>query len=191
MAFVIFPWALRNHNKLGHWVIISDNGGDVFYRANNSLANGTYVFEGQTILPEDEVQRNRVGYQLGTHWIVSHPLQFLWLAERKLTFLLGDDGVGVYESMRRGLEIAGRRYLFFRAVASGYWFLIWMSILNMMRLRSRPATSLRPELLTLMLSFLFLIPIHSVFETDSRHHVPVIGALAVLSAAFNRPRERT
>ncbi len=191
MAFVIFPWALRNHEKLGHWVIISDNGGDVFYRANNSLANGTYVYEGQTILPEDEVQRDRMGYQLGKHWIVSHPLQFLWLAERKLTFLLGDDGVGVYESMRRGLEIAGGPYFFFRAVASSYWFLVWMSILNMMGLRWRPATALRPELLTLMLSFLFLIPIHSVFETDSRHHVPVIGALAVLSATLNRQAKRT
>ena len=80
--------------KVQYEVIVSDNGGDVFYRANNSLANGTYVYEGQTILPEDEVQRDRMGYQLGKHWIVSHPLQFLWLAERKLTFLLGDDGVG-------------------------------------------------------------------------------------------------
>jgi len=188
MALVIFPWALRNHEKLGHWVVISDNGGDVFYRANNSLANGTYVPEGQTTLPEDEVQRNRVGYQLGKRWIASHPLQFLWLAERKLTFFLGDDGVGVYESMKRGLGITGGPYLVFRAAASAYWFLIWMSILNTMRQHWRTVTPLRPELLTLMLSFLFLLPIHTVFETDSRHHVPVIGALAVLSAVFNRPR---
>ncbi len=184
MALVIFPWALRNHKKLRRWVIISDNGGDVFYRANNSRAKGSYEPEGETPLPYDEVQRDRVGYQLGKCWIVSHPRQFLWLAERKLTFFLGDDGVGVYESMKRGLGITGWPYFLFRAVANGYWFLIWISILNMMRLRWRTAASFRPELLTLMLSFLFLLPIHSVFETDSRHHVPVIGALAVLAAVL-------
>lgn len=182
MALVIFPWTLRNHEKLGHWIIISDNGGDVFYRANNSLANGSYIPEGQTPLPQDEVQRNRVGFQLGKYWIASHPRQFLWLAERKLTFFLGDDGVGVFESMKRGLGITSGYYFLCRAVASGYWFLIWFSILNMMRMHRRNATSLSPELLTLMLSFLFLLPIHSVFETDSRHHVPVIGPLAVLAA---------
>ncbi len=190
MALVIFPWTLRNHEKLGHLVLISDNGGDVFYRANNPRANGSYEPEGETPLPRDEVQRDRVGYQLGKRWIAYHPRQFVWLAERKLTFFLGDDGVGVFESMKRGLGITGWSYFLFRAIASGYWFLIWILILNMMRLQWRTAASLRPELLTLMISFLFLLPIHSVFETDSRHHVPVIGALAVLAAVLVYPAYR-
>jgi hypothetical protein len=190
MALIISPWSLRNHEKLGHWVIISDNGGDVFYRANNPLADGSYQPEGETPLPHDEVQRERVGYQLGKRWIASHPGQFLWLAERKLTFLLGDDGVGVFESMKRGLGITGWSYLLFRAIASGYWFLIWILILNMLRLQWRAAVAFCPEVLALILSFLFLLPIHSVYETDSRHHLPVIGGLAVLAAVLVHRRVR-
>lgn len=190
MALVIFPWSLRNHEKLGHWVIISDNGGDVFYRANNPLADGSYQPEGETPLPHDEVQRERAGYRLGKRWIASHPGQFLWLAERKLTFLLGDDGVGVFESMKRGLGISGWSYLLFRAIASSYWFLIWILILNMLRLKWRAAVALCPEVLALMLGFLFLLPIHGVYETDSRHHLPVIGVLAVLAAVLVQDRGR-
>jgi 4-amino-4-deoxy-L-arabinose transferase-like glycosyltransferase len=184
MALVVFPWTLRNHHKLGQWVLISDNGGDVFYRANNAKASGGYEPQGETPLPYDEVQRDRVGYRLGEEWIVSHPGRFLALAERKLTFFLGDDGVGVFESVKRGLGITGTSYFLLRAIANGYWFLIWLSILNTLQLRWKSATSLGPELLTLILSFLFLLPIHSLFETDSRHHVPVIGALAALAAVL-------
>jgi hypothetical protein len=184
MALVIFPWTLRNHEKLGHWVMISDNGGDVFYRANNPLANGSYLPEGETPLPHDEVERDRMGYRLGKQWIASHPRQFLWLAERKLTFFLCDDGVGVYESMKRGLGISDWRYYLFETIATGYWLLIWISILNMMRLQWRTTILFGPQLLTLMLSFLFLLPVHSVFETDSRHHVPVIGVLTVIAAVL-------
>ena len=35
MAVVIAPWSIRNHSVLKEFVVISTNGGDVFYRANN------------------------------------------------------------------------------------------------------------------------------------------------------------
>jgi hypothetical protein len=108
----------------------------------------------------------------------------LFLAERKLTFFLGDDGVGVFETMKRGLGISGTSYFLLRAIANGYWFLIWLSILNTLLLRWKSIASLPSELSTLVLSFLFLLPIHSLFETDSRHHVPVIGALAALAGVL-------
>jgi 4-amino-4-deoxy-L-arabinose transferase-like glycosyltransferase len=182
LGLAIAPWAIRNHARLGHWVLISDNGGDVFYRANNSRATGGYVPPSGEGLPRNEVVRNKLGFQLGMQWIASHPGGFLWLASRKLTFLLGDDGEGVYESMKRGLDIGGWTYGLFRAIADAYWLLVWILILATMRRERSRALAANPEVLALMLSVLYLVPIHSMFETSARHHVPIIGSLAVLAA---------
>ncbi len=183
MSAVIAPWAIRNHIELGNWILVSDNGGDVFYRANNPLATGGYTDRGAQLLPENEVLRNRQGYALGEQWIISHPLSFLRLAVRKLTLFLGDDSVGVYETLKRGLGVRGWSYTLFKGIANGFWVLIWMLILGMLWNRRNSALSFRPELLTLILSVMYLLPIHSVFETGSRHHVPVVGCLAILAAS--------
>ena len=42
-AAVIAPWTLRNYQQFGQFVLVSTNGGDNFYRANNPLADGGYT----------------------------------------------------------------------------------------------------------------------------------------------------
>ena len=44
-------------------VLISTNGGSVFYRANNLLANASYSPEGQEPLPKDEFAADKKGYK--------------------------------------------------------------------------------------------------------------------------------
>ena len=43
MALVVLPWTWRNHQVLGAPVLVSTNGGSVFYRANNPLATGGWI----------------------------------------------------------------------------------------------------------------------------------------------------
>jgi hypothetical protein len=168
---------------LEHWILVSDNGGDVFYRANNPLATGGYTDKGTRALPDNEVLRNQRGYALGEQWIISHPLSFFRLALRKLTFFLGDDSVAVYETLKRGLGVGWWPYIVFKGIANGFWMLIWIAIVAMLWTQRNSTLSSSPELSTLILSVMYLLPIHSIFETDSRHHVPVIGCLAILAAA--------
>jgi len=105
LCLVIFPWTLRNHRVLGAWVPISTNGGDVFYRANNPLATGGYTPAGEQSLEGlSEVERGKVGFQLGKDWIRAHPGRFLALAVRKQILFLGDDAQGAFETLKRGLE---------------------------------------------------------------------------------------
>jgi len=85
--------------------------GDVFYRANNDQATGAYAEAPiWKFVDLDEVNRSRLGYQLGIDWIRNNPDRFLLLAVRKQALFLGDDSTGAYETLKRGLGIGGMRY---------------------------------------------------------------------------------
>ena len=46
LAVVIAPWALRNHAKLGAWVVFTTHGGITFYQSNNQLVHDVPGFHG-------------------------------------------------------------------------------------------------------------------------------------------------
>lgn len=61
-------WTVRNCTIFGTLVIISTNGGDVFYRANNPLATGGFTPIGEKdlkVYKGDELLWNRMGYTGG------------------------------------------------------------------------------------------------------------------------------
>jgi hypothetical protein len=66
MAAVIAPWSMRNYSILKEFVVISTNGGDVFYRANNPLATGGYVQRGEKDL--DARSRRSRTLAWATNW---------------------------------------------------------------------------------------------------------------------------
>lgn len=183
LCTVILPWTLRNHRVLGEWVPVSTNGGDVFYRANNPLATGGYTPKGEQDLDSlDEVSRGKVGFRLGKDWIRQHPGKFLVLAVRKQILFLGDDAQGAFETLKRGLGIGGIRYASWKAVSNLYWLALWALILLMMANLWRTSIPPRPLLTALMLSALYLVAIHSVFESGGKYHEPLMGIVAVLAA---------
>lgn len=182
MALVIAPWTYRNYTVLGQAVPVSTNGGDVFYRANNPLATGGYIKEGQRNLEGfDELERSKLGYRWGMEWIRGNPGPFLGLAWSKQILFLGDDSTGVYETLKRGAKAPGLEYLLLKAASNLFWLVIWLALLVGL-LRHGIALARQPAAPVLMLSFLYLYAIDSVFESGGRHHVPLVGLIAVLAA---------
>jgi 4-amino-4-deoxy-L-arabinose transferase-like glycosyltransferase len=183
LCAVILPWTVRNHRVLGAWIPVSTNGGDVFYRANNPLATGGYTARGEQSLDSlDELSRGKVGFRLGVEWIRSHPATFLSLAFRKQILFLGDDAQGAYETLKRGLGIDGIRYALWKALSNMYWWGLWALILLMMATRWKSSFSQNTLLGALLLSVIYLIAIHSVFESGGKYHEPLMGLVAVLAA---------
>lgn len=187
-ALIISPWIWRNYRVFGQFVLISTNGGDVLYRANNPLATGTYTERGEIELQGmEELERNRLGGQLAREWIRENPGQFLRLAFRKQMAYLGDDNMGAYETLRRGLGIGGPTLLIGKMISSGYWLLIWALIL-LGWLKHRAIYQL-PHLAIPLLIVIYQLAIDSLYESGSRHHVPLSGLLALLAAIpFSRGR---
>ena len=188
MAAVIAPWSMRNYSVLKEFVVISTNGGDVFYRANNPLATGGYVQRGEKDLDAlglGEVERSRMGYELGKAWIRQNPDAFLALAINKQILFLGDDAIGAYESLKRATDSNTLAYVGAKAVSNAFWILIWLAILA--GWYARKDVFANPRMAIMPLAVLYLFAIDSVFESGGRHHVPLIGVLAVLATIIVVP----
>lgn len=188
MILVLAPWTIRNYLVLDAFVLVSTAGGNSLYQANNPLATGGYVPGLSDDLEQyDELTAARLARQRALKWIVENPWRVTSLALRKQILLLGDDGSGAYGTLKRGLEVAGIPYAMFKGISNGYWiFLLTLVALGV--LRRWPGRLLdRPAIALLMLPLLYAFAIHSVFESDGRHHVAATVPLALIAGlAFGR-----
>ena len=181
MAVVIAPWTMRNQRVFHQFVLVSTNGGSVFYRANNPLATGGWIKNGERSLAGyDEITANRLGFQWGKEWVREHPGQFLRLGLRKQVLFLGDDANGVYETLKRGLDLGGPFYAGLKLLANAWWWGVWA--LALVAFLVHRTWHRRPEVILSLLAILYLWAIDSVFESGSRHHLPAVALLAVLAA---------
>lgn len=193
MAAVIGPWTIRNYTVLNAFVPISTNGGTNFYKANNPWATGAYAVRGEKDLGHlGEVEASAEGYRLGMEWIKANPLGFLVLSFKKQVLFLGDDSEGIYTTLKKGLGIGGGKYVVLKALANAYWFALWCALFAALLCRRDWVRAYRQELLLMVLGFLYLYGIHSIFESSSKYHVPAIGLLAIVvahaCAAISAPR---
>lgn len=183
MAAVIAPWTARNYAVLDAFVPISTNGGTNFYKANNPWATGAYAVRGEKDLRHlGEVGASAEGYRLGKEWIKENPLGFLALSFKKQVLFLGDDSEGIYTTLKKGLGIGGGKYVVLKALANAYWFALWCALFAALLCRRDWVRAYRQELLLVVLGFLYLYGIHSIFESNSKYHVPAIGLLAIVVA---------
>ena len=154
----------------------------MFYRANNPLATGGYMPQGEQSLEGfDEVSRGKIGFRLGMEWIRAHPGRFVLLGVRKQILFLGDDAQGAYETLKRGLGIGGVRYAAWKAASNLYWWAIWAALLLVAASHSKPPLCANPLLGALVLTLLYLLAIHSVFESGGKYHLPLLGVLAAIA----------
>jgi 4-amino-4-deoxy-L-arabinose transferase-like glycosyltransferase len=180
---IVSPWTARNYRVLDAFVPVNTAGGSSLYVANHPGATGGYVPGAMTFLAgHDEVAADRIARGHALEWIRQHPAAFALLAVKKHILLLGDDGVGAYATVKRGLGISDVRYVALKGVSNLYWLLI-LSLVAVVIYRHRSAPLLaRPELALLALTPLYSFVLHSVFESDGRHHVAVAGPLAIIAA---------
>ncbi|MFL6262964.1 MAG: glycosyltransferase family 39 protein [Thermoanaerobaculia bacterium] len=185
MLLVILPWTWRNYQVLHTPVLVTSCGGDVFYRANNPLATGGWIANGERPLRQyDELTRSRLGYQWAKEWIRANPDKFLLLSLDKQVLFLGDDAVGFYETLKRGLGIGGKPYALAKLGSNLYWIGIWALVLAALFLRWPTDWHRRPEVMLFLLTILYFWAIDSVFESGARHHTPLAGLLAILAASL-------
>ncbi len=178
---VVAPWTYRNYVVFHEGIVVSTNGGSVFYRANNPKANASYSAEGENVLSADELQADKEGYKEAKQWIIHHPLDFTVLAIRKQVVYLGDDGIGVYESLKRDHTPSTVLYAGAKLICSVYWLSLWILLLG----SASRLFWLKHWYVWFGLCFLPLVyqwAIDSVFESGSRHHIAYVGVIAALVA---------
>lgn len=194
-ALVVAPWSYRNYQALGHFVSVSTNGGDNFYRANNPLATGGFVETGEYdfrhLLP-DEVAWNEASMRAGLDWIAGNPLGFVTLGLKKLMITLGSDNTGAYWSLNRAHGIESNLYDIAVLLSDAWWLVLWSFVAAALwRQREFLITSTAGQLLTSFSGYFFVI--HAVYESQPRYHMPAVGALlaiAVLVSSSSASKHR-
>jgi 4-amino-4-deoxy-L-arabinose transferase-like glycosyltransferase len=94
---VILPWTIRNYQLHHKFVLVSSNGGQVFFLANHPKSFGTFVPEHLRFTPAQKAELDRPGldavdkdaiyYRFGWEFIRSNPGRFLYLIYKKQAFL--------------------------------------------------------------------------------------------------------
>lgn len=184
VILVIAPWTARNMMVLHAPVIVSTNGGDNLYRANNDLATGAYTSTGTIDLSAlPELDRNREGFRLAREWIYAHPKEFIYLIGQKEIYFLGDDTTGLYNTLRRGGGASNNTYIILKVLANAIWYGFWLVMLVFIwRLRSRIFAT--PVDTTLVLAYGYFFVLHSIFESGGKYHLPAVSFLAILFSIF-------
>jgi len=180
MLVVVLPWTYRNYQLLGEPVFISTNGGSNFYRANNELATGAYVEHGKIQLHSlSELESNRVGKVLAFEWMREHPLDVLQLSLGKALLFSGDDSYGAYAALKRGrADVPVPIYRITKLVAALPWLLLW-ALIGAAALQRGVASA--PLLLVPLLPYLYLLGIHSFFESGGKYHLSALVPVLVLA----------
>jgi hypothetical protein len=180
MLASIAPWTIRNYLVFHRTVLISTNGGSVFYRANNPNANAQYEPENAAPLSKDEFEADKQGYKMAEDWIVHNPGAFAVLMVRKQVVFLGDDAVGVFETLKFHIDHPVPLYAPAKAISNLFWLVLWTVLFFGFPLLFKPG-NWRLWYGLLFLPFLYQWAIDSVFESGPRHHVPYVALLAVLA----------
>ena len=87
-VLVLFPWAWRNHARLGEWVWTSTNSGITQYDGFNPRATGasdqTFLRDMPQVRPMGEIERSQYLGALADQFIREHPGQCAELAVAKI-----------------------------------------------------------------------------------------------------------
>src|SRR5262249_7885146 len=124
-------------------------------------------------------------------WIGSNPGAFAKLSLWKQILFLGDDSGGVYETLRRGMNIDGIRYALPKLAMQGLWWLLLLLICQRLLETWRAGTLDLRALALVALPVLFLWVMHSVFESSGKYHVPAFGFIPLMLAVLYRAPTET
>lgn len=187
------PWAARNHQVFGRWVLVANDGGMNFLMGNHHGATGAR-HEPAGGLPDtgSEVRDDREGYRRGMEFIRQRPLEFLSLLPRKFIRLTAPAPLLTYRT-----ELRTKWPQFLALAAMGLDQLLhlalWLIVarIALVAVRARAAWRRDHPGLTcagdpgLRFGFLALglwIGIHLIFLGGARYFFPMMPVMISLAA---------
>lgn len=96
-SLIVLPWTMRNYRLHHKFLLISSNGGFIFFMAHHPKSEGKFIKEKERYTPSQEKElkglsefdKQKKHYQYGLEFIKSHPvreLQLIFIKQKLLWF---------------------------------------------------------------------------------------------------------
>ena len=184
MAVSIAPWTVRNYRVFGSFVLISTNGGAIFWMGNNPDTTGGYMPLPKRVSGLDEVERSTVLGAEAMDYVVENPGLFALRTLKKVVQLHVRETIAVHwnleglkASVLSGLETP------LKLLTTAYW-----SVALGLALAAIATTVVQIGWRTIFLLPVavwgYLTAVHATTVADDRYHFAAIPFIALLASAF-------
>jgi 4-amino-4-deoxy-L-arabinose transferase-like glycosyltransferase len=182
-SLTIVPWSVRNTNVFGSFVLLSTNGGAVFWMGNNPEANGFYLPEPAFTKGLSEYERDKVLGQEALRYIMAEPVSFVARTIKKAALLNVGETIAIHWNAEGIKERFGERALLpLKVLTQGFWtcvlLLAFGGLVVMVRKRGLSVSLMNPIVLTCT----YFTAVYAVTLAQDRYHVPLHPFFAMLAA---------
>ncbi|MDI6766969.1 MAG: hypothetical protein QME52_09125 [Bacteroidota bacterium] len=190
-ALTISPWLIRNISVFNE-PKLSSNGGINFWIGNNADATGGFRFQSANN-PIDsisnEMDRDRIGYQLGVKFIKEQPIKAITLLPKKLAYLFSSDSPYIISLINREPHSPSKIYatlyretpiLLHVLINIHYLFFMIMGIIGFHFL---PKDKKRRFQLILIIIGYWII-VHLIYFGSHRFHYPLMPFFVLATTSF-------
>jgi len=181
---VVIPWTVRNYLVLGAFVPVTSAAGEGLFHGLNPDSDGMFSPAHRSAVSKDvpELARDKQLRAIALERVRQDPAACAKLLVRKQIPMWGVSSTniataispripaGLHKPLERGIK----------TLINAFW-----TALMLLCLRSALVTDVwrRPGLFLGVLTILYFFALHSVFEVQSRYHVPVIPVFILIAAA--------
>jgi len=189
LVIVISPWTVRNFFALHAFVPVSTNGAVVFLSANNPKATGGWIqMDYEKYRRGNELEGARMAYREAFDWIRANPVAFALLTVKKQVRFLQDDDAAAVTTLWLARGIKDYRLSTFVILSNVFWYAILVLVLVAALEHWVSSWRENPLILSLIVSVVYFFLIHSIFQSESKHHLNVIVSFAILAALAAKVR---
>ena len=186
-GLTIAPWCIRNYNLFGTAALTS-GAGEAFWNGVHPAGNGGWT---PAIVPRlqeleslNEMQRSKVLFAEGIEFVMQDPQRQIYKVVQKQLRLLGGDISSIQAN-------ADQRSSESRSIVRqiSYWNNAFWLLLVCLMIAGISLTKFRPFwgnrlAACLTVPLLYFVVMHSVFQSESRHHVGLYVLISVYAAAI-------
>lgn len=182
MALVIAPWSLRNTLTFGRFILITTNGGEVFWNGNNVTSDGRSMEPTPQSPSANSADQDAYLTSQALVYMRDHPLDFSIGFVKKLVLLHSRESIGI---VWNELALAARWdeavLLPLKIVNAAYWYIVLAlalaGITILFRQNGWRAIITQPAAWV----WAYFALTVAVFLGQDRYHIPSIPAIAMLA----------
>lgn len=183
IGLTIAPWSLRNTLTFGRFILISTNGGEVFWNGNNVNSDGKSMAPTPQLASANLAEEDAYLTSEALLYAREHPFDFAAGFFKKLVLLHSRESIGVvWNELGLSARWGQAVLLPLKAVNAAYWYLVLGLALGgiavLVKQQGWRAVSKQPAV---WLWFYPAVTI-AVFLGQDRYHIPMIPAIAMLAA---------